>query len=164
MRYNFNCVIDVKATDDEKCKAARILHEVFPHWGVIKNPSPTKPIFKDGEQIGFEWKHPREEQQTTFYCLFYPIGIYCEFGASNIHHAYNKAAKYWGAKPYLSEYDKPTNSSPHAGCIPVFSQLHRIKVCESEKAITDCNKYGTKYRKVSHCMMTELIKAWRKHA
>lgn len=94
-----------------------------------------------------------EEQQSTFYCLFYPLGIYCEFGASNIHHAYNKAAKYWGAKP-----------ATECSSLPEHSRIQRIQVFTDEKTALYTGYPSNTYRKVSHCMMTELVKAWRKHA
>ena len=88
----------------------------------------------------------KEEQQSTFYCLFYPLGIYCAFGASNIHHAYNKAAKYWGAK----KMDNPQEL--RTICHGELTQTYRLHVGQHEfKGL----------KKVSHTLMTKCVKAWR---
>lgn len=137
VHHNFTCVIQVRATDEEKCKAARILHEVFPHWKIIRS------------QQEIQFTTLEEKPQHTYYCLFLPLGIYCGFGAENIHHAYNKAAKYWGAKAN-------PNSSYIGGEHRIQNQIERIQVTDTAKW------YDSKeYRLISHTLMTKLVKAWR---
>lgn len=90
-----------------------------------------------------------EKPLHTYYCLFLPLGIYCAFGAENIHHAYNKAAKHWGKKNPISQ---------DAAIAPKgeYTREHRISVF-------DCLKHVNIpiYREVSHTLMTKLVKAWR---
>lgn len=140
VHHNFTCVIQVRATDEEKCKAARILHEVFPHWKVIRS------------QQELQLTTLEEKPQHTYYCLFLPLGIYCGFGAENIHHAYNKAAKHWGNKDKVNE--------SYVVAYNTYVKNHRISVSDNEHAFIGCNNPG-KYRQVSHTLMTKLVKAWR---
>lgn len=93
--------------------------------------------------------NPKEEKpQHTFYCLFYPLGIYCDFGAENIHHAYNKAAKYWGAPKQVGN---PYDDIPHS----VINRQCRILVTPN---LTDMSPH---HKLISHTLMTKLVKAWR---
>lgn len=141
VHHNFTCVIQVRATDEEKCKAARILHEVFPHWKVIR------------PQQELQFTTLEEKPQHTYYCLFLPLGIYCGFGAENIHHAYNKAAKHWGAR---NQIGRPYDDMPQS----IVHRDLRISVSEKESDFIGCNNPG-KYKQVSHTLMTKLVKAWR---
>lgn len=79
---------------------------------------------------------PRKEEQSTFYCLFYPLTIYCPFGAENIHHAYNKAVKYW--------------------------QYAEIQKGAANKSLIVMNYMGIKagWIEVSQTLMTKIVKAW----
>lgn len=141
VHHNFTCVIQVRATDEEKCKAARILHEVFPHWKVIR------------PQQELQFTTLEEKPQHTYYCLFLPLGIYCGFGAENIHHAYNKAAKYWGVRGKAESLNEKQNFNR-------FYKDERISVSMNERDFIGCNNTG-KYREVTHTLMTKLVKAWR---
>lgn len=150
VHHDFTCVIQVRATNEEKCKAARILHEVFPHWKVIR---PREEAIKQYAQGSFQAMSPdvpykEEKPQHTYYCLFLPLGIYCGFGAENIHHAYNKAAKYWGARNQVGRpYDDMPESKIQRDCrIYVFDDIRHVSLTRKE---------------VSHTLMTKLVKAWR---
>jgi len=88
---------------------------------------------------------PREEEQTTFYCLFLPLNVYCPFGASNIHHAYNKAARFWGIK------------GAHYGTYPEFQVIRRQERISLLSA--DCDKTASKL--ITATLMTKVVKAWR---
>lgn len=88
-----------------------------------------------------ELARQQAEQQQTFYCLFYPLGIYCAFGASNIHHAYNKAAKHWG-------FVAPTVSVP-------MSQRNKM-IC-----VKDIPPNASQWQCIKQTLMTKLVKAWR---
>ena len=136
VHHNFTCVIQVRATDEEKCKAARILHEVFPHWKVIR------------PQQELQLTTLEEKPQHTYYCLFLPLGIYCGFGAENIHHAYNKAAKYWGKKNILTQDVLMAGNG-------MFTKEHRLSVYQNNSFVCD------HYKEVTHTLMTKLVKAWR---
>lgn len=88
-------------------------------------------------------------QQTlsTFHCGFLPLRIYTEFGAENVHHAYNKAAKQWGDK-----------KAGDCNLIQYITKEHRLIVNQNE-----CSFNGTTptFTKVSHSEFTAIIKAWR---
>lgn len=135
MKYNFNCGIDVNATAEEKNRAAHILHAAFPHWGVIKTQ----------QELSLQQE---EKPLHTYYCLFLPLGIYCGFGAENIHHAYNKAAKHWGARNQIGRpYDDMPESKIQRDCrIYVFDDIKHVELTRKQ---------------VSHTLMTKLVKAWR---
>ena len=89
-----------------------------------------------------------EKPLHTYYCLFLPLGIYCGFGAENIHHAYNKAAKYWGARNQVGRpYDDMPESKIQKDCrIYVFDDIRHVSLTRKE---------------VTHTLMTKLVKAWR---
>lgn len=139
VHHNFTCVIQVRATNEEKCKAARILHEVFPHWKVIR---PQQELSLQQE----------EKPLHTYYCLFLPLGIYCGFGAENIHHAYNKAAKHWGARNPINPEYMDNGVIARKG---EYTKEHRIAV------FNDIKHMSVNNRAVTHTLMTKLVKAWR---
>ena len=93
-------------------------------------------------------KEKKEKPLHTYYCLFLPLGIYCGFGAENIHHAYNKAAKHWGARNQIGRpYDDMPESKIQRDCrIYVFDDIKHVELTRKQ---------------VSHTLMTKLVKAWR---
>jgi hypothetical protein len=95
-------------------------------------------------------KHKQESESEpkclkTFYCLFIPLGIYCEFGAENVYHAYNRAAKLWGAKTSFGTPIAPNGE---------YIATHRLMVYQGDKALVNKSK-------VSHTLMTDLVKTWK---
>ena len=103
-------------------------------------PPMPKNLFPDAP-IGFK----KEELMEEYYCAFVPLSIFCAFGASNIHHAYNKAAKNWGARPADANVDVQFYNLVPMYRIRVARQINTFK--------------GLK--EVSQKEMTAIIKAWR---
>ena len=108
--------------------------------------------YKEEHQIDLALESPHitkeEKPLHTYYCLFLPLGIYCGFGAENIHHAYNKAAKHWGARNQIGRpYDDMPESKIQRDCrIYVFDDIKHVELTRKQ---------------VSHTLMTKLVKAWR---
>lgn len=83
--------------------------------------------------------------QKTFYCHFLPLGLWCSFGASNIHHAYNKAIKLWGAKQTTELQPREASNN----------------VIKTERLSVYPDLQGCARQVISQPMMTALIKTWR---
>lgn len=124
------------ATTDEVIKAYRLLHVAMPELFPIHSV----------ERKGSCLQDPPQQTLTTFYCGFLPLRIYTSFGAENVHHAYNKAAKQWG--------DRRAN-----GYLTVqITKQHRLIVNQYENSF---NGTTPTFTKVSHSEFTAIIKAWR---
>jgi len=126
----------------ESLTITRLVNALYPDLVQMTMTSSTEPYQC---QLDIESKI---QEQSTFYCLFMPLGIYCAFGASNIYHAYNKALKQWGARVYLDQI----NTAYHKGDA---ERLYRISVYSNTSFIHEALK------EVKQTTMTKLVKAWR---
>jgi hypothetical protein len=146
MKRKYKMDLLIKNIQIPECRKLRqFINDYYPHLDT------TVQLNSEQQQLDLEnapIKKVEEKPFHTYYCLFLPLGIYCGFGAENIHHAYNKAAKHWGARNQIGRpYDDIPQSKVQRDCrIYIFDDIKHVTITRTQ---------------VSHTLMTKLVKAWR---